>query len=228
MAETRQSVIRDSLGVGLATGAYGVSFGAISSAAHLSVLQTCALSALMFTGASQFALVGVLGSGGGALTAALTAALLGSRNALYGLRLSALLDLRGWRRPLAAQLVIDESTAMGTGRTSEELGRLGFWATGAAVFAFWNLGTLAGALGARALSDPRVYGLDAAVPAAFLALLGPRLSSSRGRGVGLAAAALALLAATLLPVGVPVLLAGLAALVPGLLSRPRPDGEEPR
>ncbi|MFN2451096.1 MAG: AzlC family ABC transporter permease, partial [Candidatus Dormibacteria bacterium] len=139
--DTRASVVRNSIGIGLATGAYAVSFGAISTAAHLSVIQTCALSLLMFTGASQFALVGVLGAGGGVVAAATTAALLGSRNALYALRLSSLLDLRGWRRPVAAQLVIDESTAMATVPGTEGLGRVGFWATGAAVFTFWNLGT---------------------------------------------------------------------------------------
>ncbi|GAC1342355.1 MAG: hypothetical protein NVSMB29_13960 [Candidatus Dormibacteria bacterium] len=222
MGDTRAAVIRDSVGIGVATGAYAVSFGAISGAAGLSVAQTCALSLLMFTGASQFALVGILGAGGGGVAAATTAVLLGSRNALYGLRLSTILEVRGWRRPVAAQLVIDESTAMATGH-AEDHGRLGFWCTGLAVFVLWNLGTLAGALGARALSDPRVFGLDAAVPAAFLALLAPRLGSGQARAVGVAAAVTALLAATVLPAGAPVLAAALAALIPGALSRRPPS-----
>jgi predicted branched-subunit amino acid permease len=115
--------------VGLATGAYGVSFGAVSVAAGLSVAQTCALSLLMFTGASQFALVGVLAAGGAPLSGALTALLLGTRNTLYGLRLAPLLQWSGWRRLLTAQLVIDESTAMSVARDSRAAARLGFLTT---------------------------------------------------------------------------------------------------
>ena len=80
-------MVRDALGVGLAVGTYGVSFGAAASAAGLTTLQAFALSALMFTGASQFALVGVLGSGGAVLTGVLGAVLLGTRNTLYAVRL---------------------------------------------------------------------------------------------------------------------------------------------
>ncbi len=110
----RAAVLRQALGVAAATGAYALSFGAISIASGLSVLQTCALSLLLFSGGSQFALVGVLGAGGGAFSAAATAVLLGSRNAFYGLRLATILDVTGLRRVAAAQLVIDETTAIAT------------------------------------------------------------------------------------------------------------------
>ena len=200
-------VLRDAAGIGLAVGAFGLSYGAISVASGFTVLQTCALSALMFTGASQFALVGVIGGGGSLVAGALTALLLGGRNALYGLRLSSLLQVRGARRAVAAQLVIDESAAMGIAR-----GRAGFWATGLAVFACWNAGTAAGALGGEALSDPSAFGLDAAAPAAFLALLAPRLAGRSAQTTALAAAAAALIAAPLTPAGVPVLVAALVAL----------------
>src|SRR3954469_8332441 len=174
----RAAVLRAGISVGLATGAVGLSFGAVSVASGLSVWQTCALSLVMFTGGSQFALVGVLGVGGGAVAAVSTAALLGSRNAFYALRLAALLRVRGVRRLLAAQFVIDESTAVAIGQASPRAARLGFWTTGLAVFGLWNLGTVLGALGAGAVTDPRDLGLDVAAPAAFLALLTPRL---RGR-----------------------------------------------
>jgi predicted branched-subunit amino acid permease len=134
----RAAVISDALAVGIATGAYGLSFGALSTAAGLSILQTCALSLLMFTGASQFAFVGVVGAGGAALAGAATAALLGVRNGLYGLQLSAVLGVRGPRSLLTAHLVIDESAAMAQGRASAPLARLGFWVTGRAVFVLWN------------------------------------------------------------------------------------------
>ena len=146
---TRARVLRTALSVGVATGAYGLSFGALGVAADLSVAQTCALSVLVFTGGSQFALVGVLGGGGSAVSGTASAVLLGARNVVYGARLAGLLRVRGLHRLVGAQLVIDESTAVALGAetTSERAGRLGFWATGLAVFALWNLATLVGARG---------------------------------------------------------------------------------
>ena len=218
MTAARISIIRDGFAVGLATGTYGISFGAVSVAAGLSVLQTCALSLLVFTGASQFALVGVIASGGAPIPGALTALLLGSRNTLYGLRLAPLLDWHGWRRATAAHLLIDESTAMSVNRDNTEDARTGFLSTGLAVFAFWNLATLGGALAGTALGDPRSYGLDAAVGAAFLALLWPRLNSTLNRVVALAAITLALGLVPVTPAGVPVLAAAVVALLAGVLT----------
>ena len=218
MTAARISIIRDGFAVGLATGTYGISFGAVSVAAGLSVLQTCALSLLVFTGASQFALVGVIASGGAPIPGALTALLLGSRNTLYGLRLAPLLDWHGARRAGAAHLLIDESTAMSVNRDNTEDARTGFLSTGLAVFAFWNLATLGGALAGTALGDPRSYGLDAAVGAAFLALLWPRLNSTLNRVVALAAITLALGLVPVTPAGVPVLAAAVVALLAGVLT----------
>lgn len=216
----RASVVRDALGVGVATGAYGLSFGAIGVAGGLSVTQTCATSVLMFTGASQFALVGVLAAGGGAPTAAITAILLGTRNALYGLRLSSLLGLVGLRKAVGAQLVIDESTAMCVAHEDDvRARRLAFWATGLAVFTLWNLATLAGALAGTALGDPKTYGLDAAVPAAFLALLWPRLADRRARWVAIGAAVVALALTPILPAGLPVMAAAGVAVLAGVTWR---------
>jgi predicted branched-subunit amino acid permease len=201
--------MRDGLGVGIATGAYGLSFGALSTAADLSVAQTSALSLLMFTGGSQFALVGVAAAGGSPVSGAATAVLLGVRNALYGLRLAGLLGLRGVRKLVGAQLVIDESSAMAVGQDGGRdddvpAARLAFWTTGLAVFVFWNLATLLGALGAEALSDPAVLGLDAAAPAAFLALLAPRVGDREPLAVALAAALVAVLVTPAVPAGIPV------------------------
>ncbi|KWX00730.1 putative membrane protein SC4H8.02 [Carbonactinospora thermoautotrophica] len=208
-------MLRDALGIGVATGAYALSFGALGTAAGLSVTQTCATSVLMFTGASQYALVGILGAGGSPLAGAATAVLLGARNALYGLRLSQVLGVRGGWRLVAAQLVLDESSAMAVGRASPLGARLGFWATGLAVYLLWNLGTLLGALGAQALPDPRALGLDAAAPAAFLALMAPRLTGREPWLVASAAGLVAMASVPLVPAGVPVLLAALVAVVAG-------------
>lgn len=213
----RAAVVRDALGIGVATGAYALSFGAISTAAGLSLLQTVALSVLMFTGASQFALVGVVGAGGSVWAGAATAALLGSRNALYGLRLASLLDARGWRRFAASHFVIDETTAMAIARERPVESRLAFWATAAAVFSLWNLGTLIGALATHALPDPKVLGFDAAPPAAFLALLAPRLRSGEPLAIALAAGLIALVCLPFVPAGVPLLIVALLVAIFGVL-----------
>ena len=217
-APERRAVVRDSLGVGIATGLYGVSFGAVSVAAGLSLLQTCVLSLVMFTGASQFAFVGVVAAGGAPLSGALTALMLGTRNTLYGLKLSPLLGFTGWRRTAIAHLVIDESTAMAVTRDSRALARAGFVSTGLAVFVLWNLSTLVGGIAGNLIGDPRDYGLDAAVGGAFLALLWPRLDDPRNRLIAVCAAAVALGVVPVTAAGVPVLVAGGVALLAGTLT----------
>ncbi len=173
----------------------------------------------MFTGASQFALVGVVAAGGAPLSGAATALLLGTRNTLYGLRMAPLLQWRGWRRAGAAHVLIDESTAMAVNRGSTEAARLGFVTTGVAVFVLWNAATAIGAFAGEAVGDPRTYGLDAAVGAAFLALLWPRLQDRRNILVGGLGAAVALSMVPVTAAGVPVLAAGGVAVLVGVLSR---------
>lgn len=225
--QERRAIVRDSLGVGIATGAYGVSFGAVAVAAGLSVGQTCVLSLLMFTGASQFALVGVAAAGGAPLSGAMTALLLGTRNTLYGLRMAPLLGWGGWRRLGAAHLLIDESTAMAVTREHRAAARTGFLTTGATIFVLWNLMTFAGAAAGAALGDPRRLGLDAAVGAAFLALLWPRLRDPRNRVVAVLAATVALGLVPVTAAGVPVLAAGGVALLAGVLTRASDPTEIP-
>jgi predicted branched-subunit amino acid permease len=198
-----------------------VSFGALSVAAGLDVPQTAALSALMFTGGSQFALVGVVAAGGSGLAAVATSTLLGVRNGLYGLQVAHFLGVRGPRRALAAHLTIDESTAVGIAQGAPSLQRLGFWVTGLTVFALWNGFTLVGALLGNALGDPRRWGLDAAAAAAFCALLWPRVRSREAAATAAAAVVLTVAVAPSAPPGIPVLVAALAAVLVGLWPRPR-------
>ena len=218
-----RALLRDAVAVGLATGAYGLSFGAVAIAAGLSVAQTSALSVLMFTGASQFAFVASLGAGG-AWAGAATAALLGTRNAFYGLRLSSILPRAPARRLVGAHLVIDESTAMAVARDDPDEARVAFWATGTAVFVCWNAATIIGAVGARALSNPRTLGLDAAAPAAFVALLAPRVRSRPAAVLAGACMVVALAATPVTPNGVPVLAAaGLVLVTAGVGARRRAE-----
>jgi predicted branched-subunit amino acid permease len=185
----------------------------------------------MFTGASQFAMVGVIGAGGSVWAGAATAALLGTRNALYGVRLSSLLGGKGLRRVAPAHFVIDETTAMAIARDNTEDSRFAFWATGLSVFALWNLGTLIGALATHALSNPKVLGLDAAPPAAFLALLAPRLRAREPLAIAFGAALVALVVLPFVPAGVPLLIVAVLVAVLGSLPalqggrRAAPGGE---
>jgi predicted branched-subunit amino acid permease len=214
-------MIRDALSIAVASGAYALSFGAISTTSGLSLLQTVALSLLMFTGASQFAMVGIIGSGGSVWAGAATAALLGTRNALYGVRLSTLLHVSGLRRFAGAHFVIDETTAMAIARDEESESRFAFWVTGLLLFAFWNLGTFIGALATSALPDPKVFGLDAAPPAAYLALLAPRLRARERIAIAMAAGVVALVVLPFVPAGIPLLIVAALVALYGLFGKPR-------
>jgi len=201
--------------VAFTVGAYGIAFGAAAIANHFSVVQACALSLLLFSGASQFAVVGVMGAGGSAVSAIATSTLLGTRNALYGVRLSPILNHRGIKRVLGAQITIDESTGVALSQSTEADMRKGFWYTGIGVFVFWNLFTVLGALGAKAIGDPSAWGLDAAVPAAFLGLLWPRLKARETWAVAGAAIVISLSLTPFVPAGIPIISCALIAMVVG-------------
>jgi len=206
-----------SASVSFAVGLYGIAFGAAGITAGFSILQTCLLSLLTFSGASQFAVVGVMGAGGTALSGIATASLLGIRNTLYGLRMAPLLQVRGWKKVVAAQITIDESTGVAIGQ--EDLGpaamKQGFWLTGIGVYVLWNFFTLLGALGAQAMGNPSSWGLDAAVPAAFLGLVWPRLLGRFERTLAITALVLAILLTPYIPAGLPIIFTAVLAVIFG-------------
>src|SRR5919107_1998867 len=208
--------ISGAVGIGLAVGVYGVSFGVLAVASGLSSAQACVMSMLVFTGASQFAFIGVLAAGGGALAASGPAVMLAVRNAAYGLSLTPILPARLRDRALAAQLVIDETTAMARAQDEPAAARRAFLATGASVWLCWNAGTLAGALLGGGLGDPRTLGLDAMFPAAFLALLAPQLRRAGAPVAAVTGVVVAVVLVPFAPAGVPVI-AALAGVVPGVL-----------
>jgi predicted branched-subunit amino acid permease len=203
------------LSIAVATGLYGVSFGALSVASGLSVLQTSALSLLLFSGGSQFAFIGVVAGGGNPIAATGAAALLGIRNAVYGMQLNALIGPRGWRRFVMAQLTIDESLATSTGQTDPVEQKRGFWVAGLGIFVLWNIFTLVGAVAGSAVGDPKNWGLDGAAVAAFLALLWPRLRSREAGAIAVVCALATVLAIPFVPPGIPILLAAVVAAAIG-------------
>jgi predicted branched-subunit amino acid permease len=218
VSRIESTTLRDSLSVSITVGAYGTAFGAAAVANDFSLLQTCLLSLLTFSGASQFAVIGVLGAGGGAISGIATASLLGIRNGVYGMIMAPRLKVKGLKRIVAAQITIDESTAVALGQEvrGEKAMRQGFWLTGFGVFLFWNLFTVAGALGAQAMGDIRAWGLDSAVPAAFLGLVWPRLKTNRDRLLAIGCMIFALAMTPILPAGLPIIATAFIAVAVGL------------
>jgi predicted branched-subunit amino acid permease len=211
----KNQVDRTAFSVAFTVGLYGAAFGAAGVTAGFSILQTCLLSILLFSGASQFAVVGIMGAGGAAISAIATATLLGFRNTLYGLQMAPILKVKGFKRVLAAQITIDESTAVATLQDNDEDRKRGFYLTGIGVYVFWNLFTFLGALGASAIGDPSVWGLDAAVPAAFLGLIWPRIKNKVQFLVSGIAIAWALLLTPVTPAGIPIITTVVLAIIFG-------------
>lgn len=215
-----RSILRDALGIGLAVGVFGISFGALAVVADLTPAKAVGMSLFVFTGASQFAYIGVIANGGGALAALLPALLLAGRNGLYGLSLAPLLRGSLLRRALEAHLVIDETTAMARAQRDPRSARRAFLCTGVSILVFWNLGTLAGAEFGTAVGDVHRLGLDAMFPAAFLALLAPQLRLRGSKATAVMGGLLAVALVPLVPAGLPVV-ASCAGVVPRLVAARR-------
>jgi len=209
------------MSIGAATGLYGPSFGALAVSSGLSVWQACALSALMFTGGSQFAFAGVLGGGGTGLAAWSAASLLSVRNGIYGLEMKAMLRPPTPVIPAMAQITIDESMGTSSAQTDPVEQRRGFVTAGIAVYVLWNLGTLLGALLGQAIGDPKAFGLDGAASAAFIGLLWPRLKGRDPIALAVIAAATTIIVVPFVPPGVPILIAAAVTTVATLVQQRR-------
>lgn len=210
-----RDIVRASVVIGVASGIYAVSFGVLSVSAGASVLQTCLLSLLVFTGASQFSAVSVISAGGSVASAVSGGLLLAARNGVYGLALSPSIKGSLARRMLAAQFVIDETTAMTSAAPDQRSKDWAFWSCAVMLFACWNLGTLVGALAGSSI-DPETFGLDAAFPVVFVAMVAPHLATRSGRRAALTGAAVTIVLTPFLPIGLPILLSSVGVFV-GLL-----------
>lgn len=201
---------REGLFLAVAVGIVGITFGVLADAAGLALSQIIVMSALVFTGASQFAAISVVDSGGSGAAAVGSAMLLATRNALYGPVVARLLPTKLPGRALGAHLMIDETTAMASVQDDEATAADAFWWTGIWLWLLWNLGSIGGALLGAVIGDPETWGLDAAFPAAFVALLAPHLRTSPGRVAAVLGAALATATVPIAPAGVPLLVGALA------------------
>jgi predicted branched-subunit amino acid permease len=213
-ASPRPAIVRQAASISLAVVPFGVAFGVACREAGLRLSEAIGFSTLVFAGSAQFAAVSVLADGGSVATAVASGLLLNLRSLAFGVAMGPALGGRWWQRAAASQLMIDESTAIGSAQTGLRWQRFGYLAGGLGVFAAWNLAT---ALGASVVAGAgeviETAGIDATIPAAFLALLWPRLRDRRQRGVAAGGAAIALATAPVLPAGLPVIAAAAAVAV---------------
>lgn len=207
--------LRDALALAAAVGVVGASFGALAASAGVSLPLAMGLSLLVFAGASQFLVVAVVAAGGSPLAAVAAGLLINARHLPFGLAVSGVVADRWPGRLLGAHFMIDESVAFARARVGRGQARTAYWLCGLLLFVFWNVGTVVGVVAGAAVPDPKAFGVDAAFPAALLALLLPVLGRADARRVGLAAAAVALLATPLLPPGLPVIVGLLGLLAAG-------------
>jgi 4-azaleucine resistance transporter AzlC len=204
---------------------FGVAFGVAAGEAGLAVWQASAYSVFVFTGSAQFAAVDVIGDGGSALSAVAAGALLNLRSLAFGVVMASALTGPWWKRALWSQLMIDETTALGSAQADPALRRHAYLWSGAVLFVAWNLSTLVGAVVLSSSGDlVHDWGIDAAVPAAFLALLWPRLADPGQRYSALVGGAIALALLPLAPPGVPILAAALGVVAGWRSATPRPAG----
>jgi 4-azaleucine resistance transporter AzlC len=217
---------RRALPLAVAVGGFGVSFGVLAGTAGLSPAAAIAMSLTTFAGSAQFAAVSVLGDGGAMAGAVLAAVLLNARYLPIGASVAPAMTGSPLRRFLEAQLVVDESWAIGhLGEGRFDRGRI--LGAGLVLYAAWTLGTVAGALGGDRLGDPETLGLDAAFPALFLALLAGQITGRRALAAALLGAVIALVLIPVAPPGVPVIAAALGCLL-GLRQRTLAATEEAR
>ncbi len=195
-----------SLVIGVAFVVFGTSFGVLAVGAGATVAQACVMSLFVYTGASQMSVVSVIAAGGSPASAFGGAVLLACRNAVYGLAMSPVLNGRLSSRLLGAQWVIDETTALATAEHDPSMRRTAFWVSAPILYAAWNLGTLAGALVGDSI-DPSAFGLDAAFPVMFTAMLVPHLRTRNGRRAALFGGVMSVALAPFMPVGLPILVA---------------------
>ena len=208
--------------VGLAVGAYGLSYGVLAVAAGLSPLIATLSSVLVLAGGSQFAFVGVLAAGGNPFTGALGGLLLNMRYLAFGLAIARHLPAASLgRRAVDSYLIVDESVSLALAHGGGDVARR-FRIFGWSVVIGWIGATAIGAYGGQLVGDPLAFGLDAAFPAGFLALLAPWLRRRPGRVAAVIGVLLALTLTPVTPPGVPIIAAALGAIV--AMAVPDADG----
>lgn len=201
-------VVRDVAALCAAAAVVGVSFGAIATAAGFPLSKIIVMSSLIYAGGAQFLAVGLTGAGATMLAIVAAGLLLNARHLPFGLAIGneVLGDTRT-ARLVGSHLMTDETVAFTIAQDDPVRRRRVYWMTGIALFLTWNVSSTAGAVVGSALGDPDTFGIDAAFPAALLALTLPSLKNKVSVRVAVAGALLALVTTPFLPAGLPVLIA---------------------
>ena len=209
----RRSIRAQAISIGLAISPFGLAFGALCAESGVGVWEALGFSSLVFGGSSQFAAVSVLADDGTVIAAVTSGLLLNLRSLAFGVSMAP--SLKGsllWRAGVS-QLMIDESTAIGSSQSTHELRRYGYLWGGLSVFVLWNATTL---IGVSVLSEAesliRDLGIDATIPAAFLGLIWNKLENAKHRTVALIGAITALILIPITPAGIPVIAAASAII----------------
>ncbi len=209
----RRSIRAQAISIGLAISPFGLAFGALCAESGVGVWEALGFSSLVFGGSSQFAAVSVLADDGTVIAAVTAGLLLNLRSLAFGVSMAP--SLKGsllWRAGVS-QLMIDESTAVGSSQSTHELRRYGYLWGGLSVFVLWNATTL---IGVSVLSEAESLitdlGIDATIPAAFLGLIWNKLENAKHRVVALIGAITALILIPITPAGIPVIAAASAII----------------
>ena len=209
----RRSIRAQAISIGLAISPFGLAFGALCAESGVGVWEALGFSSLVFGGSSQFAAVSVLADEGTVIAAVTAGLLLNLRSLAFGVSMAP--SLKGsllWRAGVS-QLMIDESTAIGSSQSTHELRRYGYLWGGLSVFVLWNATTL---IGVSVLSEAESLitdlGIDATIPAAFLGLIWNKLENAKHRAVALIGAITALILIPITPAGIPVIAAASAII----------------
>ena len=209
----RRSIRAQAISIGLAISPFGLAFGALCAESGVGVWEALGFSSLVFGGSSQFAAVSVLADDGTVIAAVTAGLLLNLRSLAFGVSMAP--SLKGsllWRAGVS-QLMIDESTAIGSSQSTHELRRYGYLWGGLSVFVLWNATTL---IGVSVLSEAESLitdlGIDATIPAAFLGLIWNKLENARHRVAALIGAITALILIPITPAGIPVIAAASAII----------------
>ena len=169
------------------------------------------MSAIVFSGAAQFATLAVLTAGGSVVTAIVAATLIASRFLAIGVALGPSMRGSTLRRALEGQAVVDASLILA--RTGE--GRYGIkrlLGSTLPQYVGWTAGTIAGVFAGNAIPDPKDLGLDALFPAFFLVLVWSELGDRAARVTAAVATVIAFALIPIAPPGIPVVAATLAVL----------------
>lgn len=211
-----RKLYRDVLSMAIALSIVGASLGAIAVSKGFPLWMVTLMAATVFAGGAELMAVGLITAGAAPITAVLGGLMLNARHLPFGLAVADVLNV-GWKkRLLGSHILLDESVAFALAETEPERRKRAYWTSGAALYLVWAPSVFIGGLVGNEIGDPGTFGLDAALPAALLALIVPSLRDRPTLRAAVIGALIAVVTAPVLAEGLPVMLAliGVAVALP--------------